>query len=709
MSNYNSHQSNQDHMKHMPSATFTASDSDSYQCTSKQDEMILAAQSGDVDQVEHCLDDEEVNVNEKGNCFRTALENACVKGHVDVVKLLLDRGAKLEYHYLIAACMRGHHLVVDHLLKMQNGFYVVSPNHCRQSPLHAACMMGQDGIAMMLLERGANVHASVKGNTPLHYCCLTLVRSRIFDGPLKRNLFSCIDLLVCHGADMNKENEQGETPRYLMKQWRILEENHEQKMTFLKERATHPHQETRQMIEANDDSLDEVDSVFNCDSCTESYEEEGSLNSSTSKDAVKTDDDSTATSTQKQPQDNEYASQKVDIFKGLEKESILKSTPLFVKDEASSVVIENERNSESNSSIKLLMNDRKSPAITASDQILKHEKMNDAASLGNLAKVEWLIENEAMDINGKDDIGWTALHCASYFGCDEMIMFLLSRGANLEECTTDLKLTPLMCACDNRHFEVANILLNHGANITVCDSSGSTCLHKACDHAEDGLAHLLLDRGAIVNATNNNKQTPLHLACSDGVEGLCELLLLHGADVYLKDANGDTPFDVANAGGHFNTAKLISEHKNKVLLTDIGKENQCILTEVKQIGSRLSHLDWRLHSKIHDLEQKCSRILERPQDTTSSCNEERANNSKKRGAGTQLRLRLRCSQSTKRAKLDDEKNCGVTQLLENCTEMQKQTTQKNREVQEAIEKMERKDSRNKIFLGLLAGICWMSS
>lgn len=97
-----------------------------------------------------------------------------------------------------------------------------------------------------------------------------------------------------------------------------------------------------------------------------------------------------------------------------------------------------------------------------------------------------------------------------------------------------------------------------------------------------------------------------------------------------------------------------------------------MLAEGKEIGSYVACLDERLHSKTHNFEQRCCKILDRQQDTASSCNDERANNSKKRSAGTQLRLRLRCSQVTKRAKLDYDKNCGVAQLLVNCTEIHEQ-------------------------------------
>ena len=318
-------------MRDSSSSALPVSDSNSYQCTSKQDEMILGAHSGYLERVEYCLDDEKVNVNEKGNKSRTALEFACAEGHVEIVKLLLDREARLEYHCLLAACMKGHHLVVDHLLKIQKGLYVASLHQFQTIPLHATCMIGQDGIAKKPLGRGANIHAAVKGNTPLHYCCLTLVRSRIFDGLLRRNLLSCIDLLVRHGGDMNKKNEQGETPRYLIKHWRLLE-NHEKKMKVLEERAssTRTNQETGQMIGAEDDNLEEANSIFDYLSCTESYKEDGSLNfNSATKVGVKTvDSENDSTFTQKQPQHNHYVSQHAESIEGSEEQCILEALSL---------------------------------------------------------------------------------------------------------------------------------------------------------------------------------------------------------------------------------------------------------------------------------------------------------------------------------------------------------------------------------------------
>jgi len=81
-----------------------------------------------------------VNVNGTVNNGMTPLYIACHNGHVDVARMLLDKGAEVD-----RAETRG-------------GW----------TPLHAACGNGHVDVALLLLEKGAEVNrASKYGNTPL--------------------------------------------------------------------------------------------------------------------------------------------------------------------------------------------------------------------------------------------------------------------------------------------------------------------------------------------------------------------------------------------------------------------------------------------------------------------------------------------------------------------------------------------------------------
>ncbi|RQM29585.1 hypothetical protein B5M09_012081 [Aphanomyces astaci] len=66
--------------------------------------------------------------------------------------------------------------------------------------------------------------------------------------------------------------------------------------------------------------------------------------------------------------------------------------------------------------------------------------------------------------------------------------------------------------CEAHQVDALELLLRHGANVNVGDSSGNTVLHKAAYLGYGDCVSLLLQYGAGANNPNNMQQTPLKLA-----------------------------------------------------------------------------------------------------------------------------------------------------------------------------------------------------
>ena len=62
-------------------------------------------------------------------------------------------------------------------------------------------------------------------------------------------------------------------------------------------------------------------------------------------------------------------------------------------------------------------------------------------------------------------------------------------------------------------------------------------------HSE--MAELLLENGADINAQSKYENTPLHLAAQQGYPEVVEVLLKHGAKTDLKNTHLYTPLDEA--------------------------------------------------------------------------------------------------------------------------------------------------------------------
>ena len=133
---------------------------------------------------------------------------AAWNGHTDVVKLLLNYGARLNLEKgrsktpVCYAAMQGHTDVVELLLNM--GANPKTVHEKDETPLHWAALRGFTEIARMLLSAGADPDKTdEKGESPLHWTARGC------------NTIGCTEvaqLLIEAGADQQRANKLGVTP-----------------------------------------------------------------------------------------------------------------------------------------------------------------------------------------------------------------------------------------------------------------------------------------------------------------------------------------------------------------------------------------------------------------------------------------------------------------------------------------------------------------
>lgn len=116
-------------------------------------------------------------------------------------------------------------------------------------------------------------------------------------------------------------------------------------------------------------------------------------------------------------------------------------------------------------------------------------------------------------------------------------------------CTPEIiTLTPLCNAVLNNHFEVAEYLLNKGADPNFIDQryTGQTLLCMCAKHnkIDDKIINLLLQRGATdtINHKDKNGKTALHLALERSNVQLASILLNWNADPNISDNHGITAY-----------------------------------------------------------------------------------------------------------------------------------------------------------------------
>ena len=128
---------------------------------------------------------------------------------------------------------------------------------------------------------------------------------------------------------------------------------------------------------------------------------------------------------------------------------------------------------------------------------------------------------------------------------------------------------------DNTPVEVVKFLLARGADPSLKDDYGTTVLHEATAERLADLVALFLASGTDVNLRDTDRQAPLHEAVWQDNKEMVELLLARGADIAAREKNGDTPLHIAAVNGYSSLFDLLvsrgadPQAKNKQRLTAV--------------------------------------------------------------------------------------------------------------------------------------------
>jgi ankyrin repeat protein len=119
----------------------------------------------------------------------------------------------------------------------------------------------------------------------------------------------------------------------------------------------------------------------------------------------------------------------------------------------------------------------------------------------------------------------------------DSVLRLLSRGDAVDTEGEDDR-TALCFAAANGNVQIANLLLDHFANIEHRDRFGDTALHWAAINGRVDMVKRLLMAKATVDAPNRQGITPMMMAISNNRREVVRVLVGAGANVRLEDYTG---------------------------------------------------------------------------------------------------------------------------------------------------------------------------
>ena len=195
-----------------------------------------------------------------------------------------------------------------------------------------------------------------------------------------------------------------------------------------------------------------------------------------------------------------------------------------------------------------------------------------AAAAGDLRLVNYLIQHGAIVKGrfpkGSDPLSEAIDQCNYEIGCRlieegaqvsvsqavqcghvDATKSLIQQGADLEQVEAEWASPPLLSAVYSENFEIAQMLLEAGANPNV-----QTSVYYSRQGVSGG-------------------DTPLHWAVSDGAAKLVKLLLSHGADPDVQNAEGVSALEAAKRREKTNLVRIMEAHL----------ERQIAETEVEQL------------------------------------------------------------------------------------------------------------------------------
>ncbi len=149
----------------------------------------------------------------------------------------------------------------------------------------------------------------------------------------------------------------------------------------------------------------------------------------------------------------------------------------------------------------------------------------EAAAIGDVQQVRQFLDADAKLIGARSHDGWALLHMASYFGHAEVAQLLLDRGADVHiRSVNELGNTPLHSALAGRRYDLADVLVRHGADVNALNARGWAPLHYAACTGHAAVVHLLQHSGARQDVKNADGLTPAQLAKDRGYSDIAERL-----------------------------------------------------------------------------------------------------------------------------------------------------------------------------------------
>ncbi len=493
-----------------------------------------AAELGNLPALKSILSGKKIDVNKLTlQSGSTALMQAAMRGHLDVVECLIEAGAdaritsRTGYSALMMAVEAGSVDCTRVLLRHQSELNTVNSNG--QTICNLAVKWPQ--ILALILETGA-VHKNSPEVSPLHGSELSVESAR---------------LLIDYGFDLNFMDASGDTPLGA-----AIKNQNLQVAEFLIQRGADlmlvsKHRESVFELAACHDDKEVFLRLHQCPiqflpavivACA-AKNRLALLKELASEEQIS------------------IASQEAFIASAQHGalESVMYFLPLVIEDVET--IFTGAQSAIASGFMVIFSEIFSFVAQNATEEVLQNLQQSlpylllTAAECGKIEAVQFLLE-QGIPVDGDGSEGCTPLIAASASGSLEVVKLLLQKEAEVN-AEHENGGTALLLAATNGHVDIVKELLKYGADQSISDSSGFTPLLAATLYNRIEIVNLLLSKPLEVNCASNEGFSPLLAAASIGDEQVADNFLSLGAELRQCDDQGNTALHIAAEKGHAKT------------------------------------------------------------------------------------------------------------------------------------------------------------